>query len=139
MSFTIELQDGDISLSGNTFSVIDGIEKLKQDLSTWLRERYRSDRFHTSYGSTLDLFIGGVISPETLFEIENEVGRVLMNYQALQYRRYREDPQSLTPDEILSEINNVTASATFDRVEVSVDFSTYRGTRAVFTVDSSIN
>lgn len=139
MSFTIQIQDGDIALHGNTFAVTDGIEKLKQDLTTWLKERYRSDRFHTSYGSILDGFIGGVVSQNVLFEIETEVNRVLQNYQALQYRRYKSDPQSLTPSEILAEINNVTATASYDRVTVAVDFTTYLGTTAVFTVSADVN
>lgn len=135
MSFTISIKDGDIELKGNTFAIVTGTRKLEQELEVWLKERYGSDRFHTNYGSTLDHYIGSVMSDSSVYEIESEVGRVLRNYQALQFRKFQSDPQSLDPSEILSEINSVTARPNYDRVEVTIHFTTYRGTSSNISVN----
>lgn len=135
MSFTISIKDGDIELKGNTFAIATGTRKLEQELEVWLKERYGSDRFHTNYGSTLDHYIGSVMSNSSVYEIESEVGRVLRNYQALQFRKFQSDPQSLDPSEILAEINSVTAKPNYDRVEVTIHFTTYRGTSSNISVN----
>ena len=135
MSFTIAIKDGDIELKGNTFAIVTGTAKLEQELSVWLRERFGSDRFHTNYGSTLDYYIGSVMSDTAVFEIESEVERILRNYQALQLRRFREDPQALDPSEILAEISSVRAKPNYDAVEVTIHFTTYRGTSSNISVN----
>lgn len=135
MSFTISIKDGDVELKGNTISIVTGTNKLKQELSVWLRERFQSDRFHTNYGSTLDFYIGSVVSQQAVFEIESEVGRVLRNYQSLQLRKFQSDPQNLDPSEILSEVDNIQAKANYDSVEVVVSFTTYSGGRDRISIE----
>lgn len=135
MSFTISIKDGDVELKGNTISIVTGTNKLKQELSVWLRERFQSDRFHTNYGSTLDFYIGSVVSEQAVFEIESEVGRVLRNYQSLQLRKFQSDPQNLDPSEILSEVDNIQAKANYDSVEVVVSFTTYSGGRDRISIE----
>jgi hypothetical protein len=135
VSFTISIKDGDIELKGNTFAIVTGTKKLEQEMEVWLKERFGSDRFHTNYGSTLDHYIGSVMSDSAVYEIESEVGRVLRNYQALQHRKFQGDPQSLDPSEILAEINSVVARPNYDRVDVTVHFSTYRGTTSTISVN----
>lgn len=135
MSFTISIKDGDIELKGNTFAIVTGTKKLEQEMEVWLKERFGSDRFHTNYGSTLDFYIGSVMSDSAVFEIESEVGRVLRNYQALQFRKFQSDPQALDPSEILAEINSVSAKPNYDRVDVTVHFTTYRGTTSTISVN----
>lgn len=135
MSFTIALKDGDVELKGNTIAIVTGTQKLEQEMSVWLKERYNSDRFHTNYGSTLDHYIGSVMTDSAVYEIENEVGRVLRNYQALQHRRFQSDPQSLDPSEILAQINNIRAVADYDRVEVTIHFTTYGKTSSTVSVN----
>lgn len=135
MSFTIAIKDGDIDLEGNTFAIKTGTPKLEQELSVWLRERFGSDRFHTNYGSTLDYYIGSVMSDTAVFEIESEVERILRNYQTLQLRKFREDPQALDPSEILAEISSVRAKPNYDAVEVTIHFMTYRGTSSNISVN----
>lgn len=134
MSFTISIEEGDIELKGNTFAIVTGTKKLEQELEVWLKERFGSDRFHTNYGSTLDYYVGSVMSNTAVFEIESEVGRVLRNYQALQHRKFQSNPQSLDPSEILAEINSVVAKPDYDRVEVTINFTTYRGSASNISI-----
>lgn len=135
MSFTIALKEGDIDLKGNTVAIVTGTQKLEQELGVWLKERYGSDRFHTNYGSTLDHYIGSVMTDSAVYEIENEVGRVLRNYQALQHRKFQSDPQSLDPSEILAQINEVRAVADYDQVQVTIHFTTYGKTSSTVSVN----
>lgn len=134
MSFTISIEEGDIELKGNTFAIVTGTKKLEQELEVWLKERFGSDRFHTNYGSTLDYYVGSVMSRTAVFEIESEVGRVLRNYQALQHRKFQSNPQSLDPSEILAEVNSVVAKPDYDRVEVTINFTTYRGSASNISI-----
>lgn len=134
MSFTISVKDGDINLKGNTFAIVTSTQKLEQELSIWLRERFGSDRFHTNYGSTLDYYIGRVVSDTAVFEIQSEVERVLKNYQALQFRKFRQSPELLDPSEILAVVNSVVAKPSYDSVEVTVHFTTYQGTQSNLSV-----
>lgn len=135
MSFTIALREGDIDLKGNTVAIVTGTQKLEQELGVWLKERYGSDRFHTNYGSTLDHYIGSVMTDSAVYEIENEVGRVLRNYQALQHRKFQSDPQSLDPSEILAQINEIRAVADYDQVQVTIHFTTYGKTSSTVSVN----
>lgn len=135
MSFTIALKEGDIDLKGNTVAIVTGTQKLEQELGVWLKERYGSDRFHTNYGSTLDHYIGSVMTDSAVYEIENEVGRVLRNYQALQHRKFQSDPQSLDPSEILAQINEIRAVADYDQVQVTIHFTTYGKTSSTVSVN----
>lgn len=124
MSFSLKVVDGDIATLGSAVGIVYGVEKLKQDISLWLRERYQSDRFHLAYGSILDNFIGGVIDDSTVHMVQTEVARVLQNYQSLQYRLLKEHPDRLSADEILLSVDDVRVRIDYDTVNVSVRFST---------------
>lgn len=128
MSYSFAVREKDIELKGSHVGLVYGRAKLLQDLTLWLTERYRSDRFHSNYGSTLDSFIGDVMDPMTSAEVESEVNRVLQNYQMVQYRRMQDDPTSLSPEEVLVDIEDVKARVSFDSVIVVVSIVT--GTRA---------
>ena len=128
MSYSLAVENKDITLKGSNVGIVHGRAKLLQDLTLWLTERYRSDRFHSNYGSILDHFIGDVMDPMTPHEIESEVMRVLQNFQTVQYRRMQSDPTTLSPEEILIEVEDVKARVTFDSVIVTVSIKT--GSRA---------
>ena len=128
MSYSFTVAEKDIQLKGSHIGLVYGRAKLIQDLTLWLTERYRSDRFHSNYGSILDSFIGDVMDRMTAHEVEAEVYRVLQNYQTVQYRRMQEDPTSLSPEEVLIEVEDVNAKVDFDSVVVVISIVT--GTRA---------
>lgn len=128
MSYSFAVSEKDITLKGSNIGLVYGRNKLIQDLTLWLTERYRSDRFHSNYGSTLDGFIGEVMDPMTASEVEAEVHRVLQNYQMIQYRRMQEDPTTLSPEEVLVDVEDVNAKIDYDSVVVVISIVT--GTRA---------
>ena len=119
MSYSLAIVDGDLAKRGSQLALVFGVNKLKQDMNCWLLEQYGTDRFHTNMGSILQEFIGGVVSGSTSVEVEAEILRVLENYQAMQVKRFRENPQKLSPSELLVSV---------DSVDVTVDYSVVRAT-----------
>lgn len=134
MSYSFTVTDKDISLKGSNLGLAYGRPKLIQDLTLWLTERYRSDRFHSNYGSILDNFIGEVIDPMSAHEVEAEVHRVLQNYQMVQYRRMQEDPTTLSPEEVLVEVEDIKAKIDYDSVVVVISIVTGSRARGTFRV-----
>lgn len=116
----MKIVEGDLAGKGSTLQVVFGIDKLKQDLDLWLRERYGGDRFHPNMGSTLQEYIGGVVSQGACQEIQGEALRVLQNYQELQIRILKSDPQLLSYSEMLISIEEVTAVGYYDSVYVRI-------------------
>lgn len=138
MSYSFTVAEKDIQLKGSHIGLVYGRAKLIQDLTLWLTERYRSDRFHSNYGSILDSFIGDVMDRMTAHEVEAEVYRVLQNYQTVQYRRMQEDPTSLSPEEVLIEVEDVNAKVDFDSVVVVISIVTGTRARGSFRVGLSM-
>lgn len=129
MSFSLALDEtttnsADLQVKGSALGIVYGVDKLKQDVSLWLRERYRSDRFHSNYGSVLDNYIGTVIDFRIQSAVRAEVLRVLQNYQSLQYRMLREQPERLSADEIMVDITSIDVQIVFDAVNVTIRFVT---------------
>lgn len=134
MSFSLKLtDDGDLDISSHSFGIVMGVEKLKQDLSGWLREEYGLDRFHPSYGSTLQNFIGEVIDDLTMHEIESEVQRVLSVYQQNQIIALQKNPGAYKMDELLDSVVSVNSKLNYDTVYVDIVFTTGSGTVAAIT------
>lgn len=138
MSYSFAVAEKDILLKGSNVGLVYGKNKLLQDLTLWLTERYRSDRFHSNYGSILDNFIGDVIDPMTAHEVEAEVERVLQNYQMVQYRRMQDDPTQFSPEEVLVEVTDVKAKIDYDSVVVVISIVTGSRARGTFRVGVSM-
>jgi hypothetical protein len=120
VSYSLAVRDGDLVQTGSQLSLVFGVDKLRQDIQLWLTERYGGDRFHVNTGSILQEFIGGVASESTRVEVQGEVLRVLQNYQALQLRKFKNDPQSLSASELLVSIDDIITAVQYDTVNVSV-------------------
>jgi len=135
MSISLKVVNGDLSIKAGKFDLVQGSEKLKQDLTLWLTERYRDDRFHPTYGSILDGYIGGVINAsETIVRVQSETLRVLSNYQQIQLARFRESPGKFQPSELLRSVNGVDVSLSYDKVVVLVRITTAARTATSLTV-----
>jgi phage baseplate assembly protein W len=124
MSYSLAIVDGDLVQNGSQLGLVFGLDKLKQDVNMWLMEQYGGDRFHLNMGSILQDFIGGIASKAALAEIYAEVLRVLQNYQKMQYRRLKENPESMSASEWLVSIADITTSMNYDSVNVSVTLGT---------------
>lgn len=135
VSLSLKVVNGDLSITAGKFDLVSGTDKLKQDLTLWLTERYRDDRFHRTYGSILDGYIGGVINPsETIARVQSETLRVLSNYQQIQVSRFREIPNKFQPSELLQAVNGVNVSLSYDKVIVLVRITTAARTTASISV-----
>jgi len=135
MSLSLKVVNGDLSIKGGSFEVVQGKDKLTQDLTLWLTERYRDDRFHPTYGSILDGYIGGVINAQdTIVRVQTEVLRVLSNYQQIQMARFKEIPNKFQPSELLQAVNKVSVSLSYDKVIVLIRITTAARTTASVSV-----
>ena len=120
ISYSFAIADGDLSLQGDRLDLVFGVDKLKQDLDCWIKERYGGDRFHLNFGSVLQDFIGGVIGDSTRAEVQSEILRVLQNYQSVQHRQLTEDPTLLSASEMLIAIADIKTTVSYDSVNVAV-------------------
>lgn len=138
MSFSFRIVDGDLAPLGNQFGLVFGVEKLKQDVDLWLRERFAGDRFHMMMGSILQDFIGDIMSGSTRAEIHAEVLRVLQNYQAVQLRRLKENPQLLSPSELLVSIDDILTNVSYDTVSVAIKLRNGSEQATTIRIDTSL-
>jgi hypothetical protein len=135
VSISLKVVNGDLSITAGKFDLVQGSDKLKQDLTLWLTERYRDDRFHPTYGSILDGYIGGVINArETVVMVQSETLRVLSNYMQIQMARFREIPNKFQPSELLQQVNGVDVSLSYDKVIVLVRITTAARTTTSISV-----
>lgn len=133
MTYSLSLEKKDLRTIGSQLGIVFGLEKLSQDLDSWLREGFQTDRFHPNYGSVLDSYIGTLIDDSSQFHIEQEVFRVLQNYQSVQMVRLKENPSRFSYDEILGDITSVTSVIQYDAIIVTISYTTYTGTSQVLT------
>jgi hypothetical protein len=120
MSYSLAIADGDLVQRGSRLGVVFGVDKLRQDVNCWLMERYGGDRFHVNMGSILQEFIGGIALESTRVEVQSEIFRVLQNYQAMQLRRFKENPEKLSFSEMLVSIDDIVAALDYDTIRVAL-------------------
>jgi phage baseplate assembly protein W len=116
VSYSLAIANGDLVQQGSTLAIVSGIDKLKQDLQLWVLERFGGDRFHPAMGSILQDMIGGRITSNTVDRISNELWRVLDNYQRVQFKAFKENPQAFSLAEILYSIDDISVRASADRI-----------------------
>lgn len=120
MSYSLAVADGDLVQNGSQLGLVFGVDKLKQDVYLWLTERYGGDRFHVNMGSILQDFIGGIANETARVEIQAEIFRVLQNYQAMQLKRFKENPENFSASELLISVDDILAGLNYDTVRVAV-------------------
>lgn len=138
MSYSLAVSNGDLARQGGNLAVVWGIDKLKQDLQLWVAERFGGDRFHPAMGSILQDYIGTVISPRTRAEIEDEVMRVLDNYQRVQVYGFKRNPRLYSMTELLESVENISVSVNFDTVSVAVSVRTAARDDALITMTQGV-
>jgi hypothetical protein len=119
MSFSFQVTSGDLQFSGDQLGIVYGVDKLYQDLMLWFSERYGIDRFHPRMGSALPNYIGGVTNYGTQNLVTSEALRILANYQALQTKAFKANPQTFSLSELLTAVNNVDVVVSYDVVSVT--------------------
>lgn len=134
MSFSLQVANGDLALSGSQMGIVYGSDKLKQDLTLWLAERYGIDKSHPTMGSYFQNYIGSVINTTTQAMVYNEAIRVLNNYQAVQGQSFTQSPQLFSLSELLYAINGVNVSISYDTVTTAVSVANAQGRTTNITV-----
>lgn len=120
MSFSLELKNGDLGLSGTSLGTVTNAAKLQQDLVCTILTPLGFEELHPEFGSILE---EDLINPETTiigtrdFEhaaavVRSELIRLCQNYQAQQIARNENDAikfgkPTLTPEETLLRVISV--------------------------------
>ena len=145
MTWSLAVSAGDFSLGGpGGFATVQDSAKLLQDLRHWLLEPRGTDPSNPDYGSSLDggllpdgsyedTGLGNEISDETLLNLEAEIQRVLLAYQAQQQARLASETISLQGknsfgvNELLTRIENIDITQVNTMVVVTVTIQTSSG------------
>jgi phage baseplate assembly protein W len=119
MTFSLQIQSGDLVLNGSQMGYVYGANKLLQDLTLWMTERYGCDISHPRYGCYFENYIGGVVNYTTQSMIQSEALRVLNNYQKVQQIGFNNAPTLYSLSELVSAVGNVNVQISYDTVWVS--------------------
>ena len=120
MTRSLKIENGDLAVQGGSFVLLSRRDKLEQDIVHWLRTEIGSDRFHPTFGSTIEQFIGAVQSEENVDLLKSEVKRVLGNYQEAQLRKFLQNRSRFTSEEILSSVDDVRVTTFYDSVDIRI-------------------
>ena len=140
MSYSLQLQNGDLAVTGGECNIVFGAAKLQQDMTIWLLTRYQSDRMHPTFGSVLQNFIGQPMTSPTTTQtnVYNEIMRVLNNYQSMVYQMFQANPNNFSLAELPYSIDSIVPSLSFDTIFVTVQVSNPSSTAVVTISPSSL-
>lgn len=122
---TLAIESGDLVLAGGSYRMYQGGALVAQDLRMALGEPLGNDRFHPGWGSRLHDFIGTPLDEAARFDVEQECGRVISNYVAVQRDKIMRDTLAAfrsryRTDEVVGQIQGVQVTANLDTVSVRV-------------------
>lgn len=153
MSWSLQLRNGDLALSGNRLGQVTGAPKLVQDLRCAILEPRGTDDAHPKYGSLIDggrddkgnevrSLIGESDWDLIALRIESEIRRIGSDHQQRQIERAKRDrftygQSTLVNDELLADIEHIDMFQAQDRLLVSVTVKT--GQNQTFTIDVPIS
>ena len=129
-----QVSNGDFVLSNGGFSLVDGSDKIQQDLGIATRTPYNSDRFHPRYGSVLDNYVGAPVQAGTEALIKSEITRVINNYQAVQtanmnvYITNGQQPP-YSQNDLVAGVKSITVTQDYDTFDVAAVVSTLSGSQ----------
>jgi hypothetical protein len=151
MSKSFRVFNGDIQIGPKrALDLVEGGDKLRQDLELWVLERVGIDPSTPSFGSKLDggrvngveipSVIGQIISDQLLGEIRSEVISLIQRYQSMQYDKLRSETiqyrgkNTLSEDEIVSSIDKVNVTTAGTTVVVQAIINTLNGNQVRLTI-----
>jgi hypothetical protein len=143
MSWSLEIENGDLQFGSAGLNVVTGSQKLTQDLACDLLEPMGTDPLHPSFGSVIDggydtngNYVQGVIGQSndasTGSAVGNEVSRICQNYQTQQIARNQADvatyaKSTLTADEALLAVMGIQVEQVQDQALVTATLQTGAG------------
>jgi phage baseplate assembly protein W len=127
---TLALVNGDLAIGTNgAYLLYSGVNRIKQDLTLALTEEYGTDRFHPTYGSIVQNYLGQVLSAELMQLVRAEVNRVLQNYLIIQQNEVLRDTvvdvaNRYDTSDVVQSVDNVAARAVLDTIYLSATLTT---------------
>lgn len=127
---TLALINGDLAIGTNgAYLLYSGVSRIKQDLTLALTEEYGTDRFHPTYGSIVQSYLGQVLSAELMQLVRAEVNRVLQNYLVIQQNEVLRDTlidvaNRFDTSDVVQAVDNVSARAVLDTIYLSATLTT---------------
>lgn len=145
MSWSLEIENGDLSFAGAGMGTVEGAAKLVQDLRCAVLEPMGTDPMHPGFGSTID---GGVMPDGTYTQgiigqpndayaaayVQSDIERIAQQYQSQQQARYQQDVATygkgtITADEALLSVEQVSTSASQNQLLVQATLQTGTGSQ----------
>lgn len=136
MSWSLGLQNGDLTLGNASYGTITGEKKLVQDLRCYLLEQMGTDDMHPDYGSLIN---GGRLANGTIIrgsigklnnsfaeaDITSEINRIIGLYQARQLERAKDDrltygKTTFTRGEILLSVSQINVTHRLDSLYINL-------------------
>jgi hypothetical protein len=139
MSWSLQVQNGDLVLSGNQLATVSDGDKLAQDMTCAVLTHLGENPDHPAYGSLID---GGIVNgsyvpgaigmPNNQAAanfVQSEISRLASDYQKNQIARNLADASTygkptLTPGETLVALGNLTIQSAQDNLLVTVPLQT---------------
>ena len=153
MSWSLQLRNGDLALSGTSLGQVTGGPKLVQDLRCAIMETRGNDDMHPLFGSTIDggrdengREVQGIVGTSdweyAALVVQSEIQRIAGEYQRRQLVRAQEDRQrfgesTLSNSELLVSLLRVNYMQANDTLLVDVMLETGRGDQITVTVPVS--
>lgn len=141
---TWRLQGGDLVLGSGGFQTVTGPARIIQGLRAALGEPLGIDRFHPGWGSLVDQFVGQPLDEGTLFDLKQEVYRVVGNYIAVQEQKIVRDanqpgPSRYSRSDAVASVSDVTVTARNDSATILITIVTAAGEQVTQEIEVESN
>ena len=150
MSYSLQLRGGDLAPSGSQMALVEGPNKMVQDLRCALLEPRATDPLHPDFGSTLNGgvdelgnpnpgVIGALNNDVQAVSVESEIRRVITAYMVAQLAKLTEEnntyggQNTFAAGEIITDIADVQISRLQDVMVVVVTLVTDTGQQIQLT------
>lgn len=143
MSFSLQIENGDLALNGTSLGTVEGARKLTQDLSCGIMTPMGTDEAHPAFGSLLEggftpegRYVEGIIGENDWnrvgLVVQAEIQRICNEYQLQQISRNKNDAAvygktTLTPPEILVGVEGIQMQQAEDNLLVTLALNTGNG------------
>lgn len=153
MSKSLALINGDLAITGRSFSIVSGRDKLAQDLTLWVLEKVGTDPATPTYGNTLDggvvngvqipSMVGQMLTQESMTTIQGIVQNLLQQYQQGQLVKMKAEiaqygNSTLSNDEVIYSIDGIQVANLGDIVIIQANLTTLAKANLTVTIPLTI-
>lgn len=129
---TLAIVDGDLVMAADSYLLVSGPNKIKQDLYFALHEAYGGDPYHPLWGTVLGQYVGAPLTAATEQSVIDEVNRVVTNYLSVQADRIdahtvADTRSTLTTSDVVSVVDDMSVQQVGPSLLITVALSTLAG------------